>query len=60
MTAALVANSLLLVVLMAAAITAIGAARLIPHHVAARLLDLAGVVLGAVVLVDAIILLVGA
>lgn len=44
-------------VLLAAAVVAIGVARLLPHATATRLLDIAGTALAAVVLVNAIVVL---
>lgn len=47
----------LLLVLLAAAVVAIGLARLVPHATVIRLLDLAGTILAGVVLVAEIIAL---
>jgi hypothetical protein len=52
-------SSALLLVLLAAGVVAIGLARLIPTPTPARLLDIAGTALAAVVLIDAIIVLTG-
>lgn len=47
----------LTLVLLAAAVVAIGLARLLPHPTVIRLLDIAGTVLAGVVLVSAILAL---